>query len=89
MRAGPVLAASSRSIPSPAALSEAAVVPFPVVLAAGRGQDASAGIPQPQPAQTVLFLSSPPPPWCCLLTGHQAAREGRQGIISVAVLLPH
>lgn len=75
-----------------AVLSEGAVVPFPVVLAEGHGQDASAGIPQPQPAQIVL-LSSPllppqPQPRCYLLSGHWAAHEGRQGVISAAVLDP-
>lgn len=34
------------------------------------------------------FPFFPSTPWCCLLTGHQAAREGRQGVISAAVLLP-
>lgn len=34
------------------------------------------------------FPFFPSTPWCCLLTGHQAAHAGRQGVISAAVLLP-
>lgn len=33
------------------------------------------------------FSFFPSTPWRCLLTGHQAAREGRQGVISAAIPL--